>query len=185
MINRSHKVISLLLSFILCFTLSGCDAIYRLLDKEGAQEKALIGQVIPFEKNEIVEEAQALLYLYGYNTGKVDGALGLRTRNAVERFQKDNNLKPSRFIDQATWAKLNLFKDMNLVVDRQLNLRLIQAILKNEGFKPGEVDGKMGAKTQVAIEKFQKANDLKVDGKVGYQTLKKLAGFIPDEAPIE
>ena len=94
------------MGLICCFVFSGCDSIYRLLDKEGAEEKALIGDVVPFENNPKVEEVQALLYLYGYNVGKVDGILGLRTRNAIEKFQKDNHLEPSRFADTATWNNL-------------------------------------------------------------------------------
>lgn len=169
-----------MLTFLLIgFTLTGCDAIYRLLDKEGAQEKALIGDIIPFEANEKVEEVQALLYLYGYNTGKVDGVLGLRTRNALEEFQEDNGLKSSRFIDEATWNKLCVFRDNELVIKRQLNVQLVQKLLKVAGFDAGPVDGKMGERTKEAILAFQKAHNLKADGKIGYQTLTQLADYLP------
>lgn len=154
---------------------SGCDALYRLLDKEGAEEKALIGEIVPRESNEIVAQAQGLLYLYGYNPGKGDGILGLRTRNALEAFQKDNGLPPSRFIDKATWEQLNIFNDSGLVVDQKLNVEEVQRILQESGCNPGEPDGKMGEKTREAIKKFQKAHQLEVDGRIGYQTLKKLA----------
>lgn len=171
-----------LICFGLCVTLCGCDALYRILDEEGAQEKELIGEVIPFEKNLVVEEVQGLLYLYGYNTGKVDGVLGLRTRNAIEQFQKDNGLEPSRFADQATWERLNIFKENELVIKGQLNILLIQTLLKKAGFNPGEIDGKLGARTKAAILKFQEAHGLKVDGKIGYQTLSKLVTFVPVES---
>jgi peptidoglycan hydrolase-like protein with peptidoglycan-binding domain len=174
-----------LTSLVLCFVFSGCDVLYRLLDKEGAQEKALVGEIVPHERNSVVEEVQALLYLYGYNTGNNDGILGLRTRNAIEQFQKDNGLKSTRSIDQATWQKLNIFKENKLVVNGQLNVRFIQAILKEVGFNPGTIDGKMGEKTKVAIEKFQEAHGLKVDGKIGYQTLSKLATFITAELQLQ
>ncbi len=169
----------------LCFMLCGCDALYRLLDKEGAEEKELIGEVIPFEKNLIIEEVQNLLHLYGYNTGKVDGVLGFRTRNAIEKFQKSNGLEPSRFVDQATWKRLNIFKDNELVIKGQLNIRLVQVLLKEAGLDPGKIDGKLGARTEAAVLKFQEAQGLKVDGKIGYQTLSKLAIFIPTESQIE
>jgi len=169
----------------LCFVLCGCDAIYRLLDKEGAQEKELIGEVVPFEKNLVIEEVQGLLYLYGYNTGKIDGILGFRTRNAIAKFQSDNSLKPSRFVDQVTWERLNVFKNNELVIKGQLNIRLVQVLLKKAGFNPGEIDGKLGVRTKAAVLKFQEAQSLKVDGKIGYQTLSKLATFIPAESQMK
>lgn len=46
----------------------------------------------------------------------------------------------------------------------------IQAALKNAGFYTGAIDGKKGPLTQKAIEEFQKANGLEVDGKVGPKT---------------
>jgi len=173
------------ISLVLCFALCGCDIIYRFLDKEGAQERELIGRIIPHEKNPVVEEVQALLYLYGYNAGRIDGILGLRTRNAVEKFQDDNGLKTTRFIDQATWQKLNVFTENQLVIEQQLNVRFIQVLLKEAGFNPGSIDGKMGARTKSAVKKFQEAYELKVDGKIGYQTLGKLAAFITAESQIE
>ncbi|MCK5179437.1 MAG: peptidoglycan-binding protein [Candidatus Omnitrophica bacterium] len=166
---------------LLCLSFSGCDAVYRLLDKEGAEEKALVGDIIPFESNAVVEEIQSLLYLYGYNAGKVDGVLGLRTRNAIEKFQRDNGLEMTRFADQATWEKLSLFTKNGLVVDLRLNARLVQSLLKEAGFDPGKIDGKIGTKTKDAVLAFQKAHNLKVDGKIGYQTLSRLAAFLTDE----
>ncbi len=176
---------SFLICFALCFIVCGCDALYRLLDKEGAQEKELIGEIVPYERNLVVEEAQTLLHIYGYNAGKTDGILGLRTRNAIEKFQKDNDLNPSRFIDQATWKKLNVFKENKLIIEQQLDVRFIQSLLKEAGFDPGNIDGKMGAKTKAAVTKFQGAHGLKVDGKIGYQTLSQLASFISVESQTQ
>jgi peptidoglycan hydrolase-like protein with peptidoglycan-binding domain len=46
----------------------------------------------------------------------------------------------------------------------------IQTALKNAGYYTGDIDGKIGSKTKAAIEEFQKANGLKVDGRVGSRT---------------
>lgn len=46
----------------------------------------------------------------------------------------------------------------------------IQTALKNAGYYTGQIDGKVGPLTKKAIEEFQKANNLKVDGKVGLKT---------------
>ncbi len=162
----------------LCSSL-GCDFVYRLLNKEGAEEKALVGEIIPHERNLVVEEIQTLLKLYGYSAGNVDGVLGFRTREAVAQFQKDNALKESRFVDKATWERLGVFKENKLVVNNELNIKLIQKILKKAGFNPGSADGKMGEKTKKAVKVFQQAHGLTSDGKIGYKTLLKLASYLP------
>ncbi|MEK6714558.1 MAG: peptidoglycan-binding domain-containing protein [Candidatus Omnitrophota bacterium] len=46
----------------------------------------------------------------------------------------------------------------------------IQTALKNAGYYSGPIDGDIGPKTKKAIEDFQQANGLAVDGKVGRKT---------------
>jgi murein L,D-transpeptidase YcbB/YkuD len=50
------------------------------------------------------------------------------------------------------------------------NTKQIQLALKNAGYNPGKVDGRMGRQTREAIKAFQRANNLPVDGKVGKKT---------------
>lgn len=54
----------------------------------------------------------------------------------------------------------------------------IQAALRNAGFDPGNVDGKMGNKTREAIKAFQKGNNLQADGKVGKATWNLLKEYL-------
>jgi len=161
-----------LLSFV------GCDYLYSLLHKEGAQEKKLVGEVVPYKENENVEEIQWLLKIYGYNPGKIDGVLGFRTRDAIKQFQEDRGIPPSRFVDEETWMRLKIFKDNQFVVNNKLNISLVQTALKKAGFDCGRIDGAWGKKTESAVKQFQKAHRLKMDGRVGYQTLVKLSEFI-------
>jgi peptidoglycan hydrolase-like protein with peptidoglycan-binding domain len=64
--------------------------------------------------------------------------------------------------------------------------REIQAALKNAGYYLGEVDGKIGRLTQKAIEDFQEANGLKVDGKVGPKTWSVLSKYLTIQpAPVK
>jgi len=157
--------------------LQGCDIIYRYLDKEGAEEKDLVGEVLPFERNPTVEEIQIMLKIYGYDLGRADGILGGRTRNAIERFQKDNELEVSRFVDDATWSKLKIFKEYGLIVEGHLNGELIQQLLVAAGHNVGLIDGNIGPKTTKAVKDFQKEHNLKVDGKIGYKTLTALSQY--------
>ncbi|MCG8430672.1 MAG: peptidoglycan-binding protein [Candidatus Omnitrophica bacterium] len=54
----------------------------------------------------------------------------------------------------------------------------IQMALLSAGFNPGIIDGKMGKKTRRAVRAFQKANGLKVDGKVGPRTWAVLGPYL-------
>lgn len=54
----------------------------------------------------------------------------------------------------------------------------IQKALRNAGYYKGPIDGKIGAKTQEAIIKFQKDNGLKADGKVGRMTWSELKPYL-------
>lgn len=173
------RFLIILLGCSLSLYLAGCDFVYSLLQKKGAQEKALIGEVIPPESNAKVAEVQKLLNLYGYRAGKVDGVLGAKTRDALEKFQKDNDLEVSRFIDKETWEMLIIFKDYGLVIDGEINAAAVQRALKEAGFNPGRVDGKLGRRTQIAVKAFQQHAGLKADGKIGFKTLWELADYLP------
>lgn len=166
--------------FIICFLLlcPGCDYVYGLLHKEGAEEKELVGEILPQANNTTVEEIQTLLKIYGYNPGKTDGMLGAKTRDAIERFQRENGLKVTRFVDHQTWAKLKIFKQNGFIVEDAIDVRMVQIGLKNAGFHPGEVDGELGPKTMETIKKFQQSHGLRTDGNVGYQTLSALSQYI-------
>lgn len=170
--------------FIL-LSVSGCDFIYGLLDKEGAQEKQLIGELVPFEENLVVEDIQTLLSLYGFSPGAIDGSMGRRTRDAVARFRKQAGLSEGRKVDQLTWAALTRFRDLGLISEDHLNVVLLQKILKVAGLDVGKADGTFGPRTKRAVQAFQKANGLKADGKVGFKTLTKLAEYLQIEVEEE
>ena len=75
--TKFRNTLVFLMNFGLCIVLCGCDALYRVLDKEGAEEKELIGVVIPFETNLVVEEIQHL-------SQKQPIVLVCRTQNRVK-----------------------------------------------------------------------------------------------------
>ena len=172
----------ILFLWAIIFCAGGCDWIYSKLQKEGAEEKALFGEINPLQPNERVAQVQALLKLYGYRIGIIDGKLGPNTREAIIQFQKDNELAVTRFVDQATWKQLNIFSESSLVVNGELNGKAVQTALKNAKCSPGKIDGRMGRRTQEAVKHFQKLKGLTADGKIGYQTLKYLQTYLPHPA---
>lgn len=62
------------------------------------------------------------------------------------------------------------------------NLKQIQLALKNAGYEPGSLDGKMGKQTKQAVKAFQKANNLFPDGRVGKKTWRALSKYLDKQA---
>ena len=57
-------------------------------------------------------------------------------------------------------------------------IKQVQIALRNAGYEPGAIDGKMGRQTRDAIKAFQKANKLHADGKVGKETWALLKAYL-------
>ena len=55
-------------------------------------------------------------------------------------------------------------------VDRGLDLKYFQSVLKRLGFYRGKIDGIAGKNTHLAIKKYQKTHSLKADGILGTKT---------------
>ena len=92
-----------------------------------------------------------------------------------EKDNEINSLKDSMArADQE--ASLNL-KNTGEVKQR-INAKMIQTALKNAGYFQGEVDGKMGKNTRLAVREFQKANNLYSDGRVGKNTWMVLKEYL-------
>jgi len=53
-------------------------------------------------------------------------------------------------------------------------VKAVQQALKDKGHDPGEVDGKMGPKTQAALRDYQQKEGLKTTGRVDSETASKL-----------
>lgn len=172
------KKFLLLIVLFLTVQSSGCDWLYWTIDRSGAEEKQLIGVVDPFEPNPKIAKIQAILQIYGFYSGRVDGMLGARTREAVGKFQKVAGIKMTRFVDKNTWAKLTEFELTGFIVHNQLNVKLVQRILFRLGLFTGKTDGQMGQRTIQAVKIFQKAHGLNPDGRIGYRTLQELSKYM-------
>ena len=170
--------------------------------KDVITEEHILGMVSGY--NPRIEELQENLKKAGLDPGPIDGRMGWQTRNAIKEFQKNNGLKSTGKIDSKTWAEINREKESITAEEKaktpkpKLNediqdeimtyrlkskgrVREIQTALKNAGFDPGEIDGKMGTKTKSAIKEFQKMKGLPADGIVGTKTWNELKMYIPKE----
>ncbi|RXI98174.1 N-acetylmuramoyl-L-alanine amidase [Anaerobacillus alkaliphilus] len=69
--------------------------------------------------------------------------------------------------------------------DRGNDVRAVQQQLADLGFNPGPVDGIFGPLTTDAVERFQRASRINVDGVVGPQTRTAMSNYSPPSEPIE
>ena len=197
----------LLISLVAISSLWGCDF---LVNKREKGEQEILGSIEGY--NLKVEEIQATLQELEFSPGIVDGRMGWRTRDAIKKFQKANDLTNNGYIDYKTWEKLNVSYSSKeaIPVSKQLSKvkevkqaevylkekdeqskvigtclssleckKKIQLALKNNGFDPGPIDGKIGPKTRKAITNFQKAKGLKADGDITDETWKSLSKYFP------
>lgn len=169
---------SLFLLVVFLPALAGCDLIYGFLHKPGGEERAILGDVQFNEYNAKVEEVQKYLRILGYPVGRPDGKFGAGSREAVAKFQADEGLEVTRFVDKATWVKMQYYVQGPLVKDGVLDSRAVQKALVKAGYDPGKIDGQMGPQTRSALRKFQKAHDLGVDGLVGLKTIRALLPYL-------
>ena len=151
--------------------------------------------------NAVLRLQQALNQL-GYSTGGADGKYGPATQEAVESFQRANNLKVDGIAGNATQTLLyqltggasatpapdsgsssssssssGLFSGNYATLkygSRGDRVSILQKALNDLGFNAGSVDGNFGAGTQKAVTAFQKSAGLTQDGKAGQNTLTAL-----------
>ncbi|MFA5156392.1 MAG: peptidoglycan-binding domain-containing protein [Candidatus Omnitrophota bacterium] len=112
---------------------------------------------------------------------------GLRNQVSVleaqvqEKDEEISSLKDSLAaqMDRASASRQNFAKKSVASKSKsRLSAKQIQIALKNAGYNPGAIDGKIGRQTREAIKAFQKDNGLKADGIVGKQTRQLLAEYL-------
>ena len=186
---------NILIALIILMILPACNIVPKSVQYQ-KEEEGTIGSVDGI--NLLVEEAQVMFSNLGYDTGNKDGRMGQKTREAIREFQESIGLKSTGYIDKLTWRAIedirrdiersemkekyivtvkSAYKEEISSPDFNVTIKEIQAALKNAGFDPGTLDGKMGPRTQQAAKEFQRAKGLKVDGKVGPKTWSELKKY--------
>ena len=115
----------------------------------------------------------------------VDGKFGANAEKAVREFQLRYDLKEDGKVGANTWnvlyarytAKHGLIVPYPGIVlhtgSSGGTVRLVQQKLNSLGERLKD-DGKYGAATAAAVQRFQRHNDLTADGSVGYATWEKM-----------
>jgi len=171
---RSRSLFFLIILFPL---LVGCDRIYGFLHKPGGEERTILGDVQFNVYNPKVEQVQKYLRILGYHIGRPDGKFGAGTREAVAKLQADEGIEVTRFVDKATWAKIQYYIQSPLVKNDMLSAQAVQRALVKAGYDPGKIDGQLGPQTKTALRQFQKASGLNADGMIGLKTIRALLQY--------
>ena len=108
---------------------------------------------------------------------KVDGVIGQDTWTALWYWDKNGTFTIEN-ADQKVVIEGSTSVGANIIVmergSKGAQVVKLQTRLKELGYYTGEIDGKYGPQTAIAVSKYQQDNKLKVDGKVGTQTLVSL-----------
>ena len=130
---------------------------------------------------------QTRLGQMGYFTGNRTASFGELTRQAVERFQRDNGLAANGQADAATWAAIYsrsgagaVSSDVMRYGDSGDNVRAVQTRLNALGFYDNAMNGKYGYATETAVRLFQTAANLEATGLLDAETSSRL---MADTAP--
>lgn len=121
---------------------------------------------------------QHLLRAHGYNL-TVDGKFGPQTRTEVQSFQTAKGIGADGIVGPQTWAALINGKMLD-EGDSGQAVRALQVLLHDKfGYTDVDVDADFGPLTREAVEDFQAAYDLTVDGIVGLDTWQALVAIEP------
>ncbi|MEG4046894.1 peptidoglycan-binding protein [Microcoleus sp. Pol17_C1] len=122
-----------------------------------------------------VKELQQLLYHWGYYYGfSIDGIFDTYVEDAVKDYQHRVFLPEDGIVSPLTWQALYSGAPVNmptLMIGSSGNaVKIVQNVLKLNGYYFGFVDGYFGVMTKVAAIQFQTIKGLPADGIVGPRT---------------
>jgi len=121
-----------------------------------------------------VKELQQLLFHWGYYFGLIDGIFGVEVENAVNGYQHRVFLAEDGVVGSITWQALYSGAPVNMPILMNGSsgnaVKIVQNVLKLNGYYFGFVDGFFGTMTKVAVIQFQTNKGLSPDGIVGFKT---------------
>ncbi len=128
-----------------------------------------------------VKELETLLAHWGYYFGPIDGIFGIQVKNAVKAYQHRVFLIEDGIVGSITWQALYSGAPVNMPILMNGSsgnaVKVVQNVLKLNGYYFGIVDGFFGTMTDVAVRHFQLSKGLPQDGIVGYRTWHALSNL--------
>ena len=122
--------------------------------------------------NPLVYRIQGALIDLGYDPGAHDGEAGSRTREALRRFEAEHRFRRRGRLDERSLRRLRDALERGWPAATVV--REIQTRLRRFGHPTGVVDGLPGPRTAAAVEAFQRARGLPVDGRLSLDLLRVL-----------
>lgn len=114
------KCVKLVLTIVICFSIPFCfNNQANSLSKYGS-------------RGEEVREIQRRLKKWDYYSYKIDGIYGKRTRKAVKKFQKNNNLKADGIAGKKTLAKMGIYGFSNNSSKNNSDINLLAKVISAE-----------------------------------------------------
>ena len=116
---------------------------------------------------------QSALRARGLYAGAIDGVRGPATSAAVVRAQRHAALAADGIVGPLTRRALRLRALGSRTLRRRLagtDVVALQFALSEHGFPCGTIDGEFGARTERALQRFQRSAGLSADGVAGRQT---------------
>ncbi len=144
----SRKAITFFVLFVFLFSLTGCAT--------GRKQKDL-------ERQGFKNQISALEAQIQSKDEEISGLRDALTKATEEKTEATKKTDKKMVIGE---------------VKSRPNAKEIQIALKNAGYNPGSIDGRKGKQTKEAIRAFQKANNLREDGKVGKKTWDLLKEYL-------
>jgi LysM repeat protein len=135
--------------------------------------------------NPRIAAVQIALRTHGCDPGPVDGVSGPLTRAALASFQRKHGLRADGRIDRRTRRAFGV-RGRPLLGQRLLtvgavgwDVAVLEFRLRGFGLRPGEIDGRFGRSTTVALRRYQSRHILVPDGIAGPNTYRVLAYRAP------
>jgi peptidoglycan hydrolase-like protein with peptidoglycan-binding domain len=124
----------------------------------------------------LVLQAQREMAALGLFEGAVDGLPGADTRDAVRKYQALNGLPVTGIVTQPVLDHIQLANKMNEASETSVELFQVQQELAKLGYSPGQVDGRLGKQTRIAIRTFEADRGWQVTGEMSDALLQELTG---------
>ena len=132
----------------------------------------------------MVQAIQRELQARNYDPGPVDGVAGTFTRAAIMAYQTDAGLPVTGVTSGSLLEHIVLGESAGPVAEQTeipdetvALIKKVQQFLKDQGYKPGPVDGILGSGTRRAVKSFESKRGLAQTGRISGKLLRQITAL--------